>query len=147
MFDVVNEGTLFAVWGENVPGQVLAYFTPNKPVPAFKFSSSSGKTELMRKFRGEKARFYQGCTQFFKLAKDYDGNCYGLCSSIGIFFRTLPDGLLVQLQPGASEPITVPNLTAVVVLSAATISLAAGSTMMQEQFLRIGISEGWGLAL
>ena len=146
IFDVASEGTLFTEWGENVTGNVLAFFVPNKPVPAFKFAQ--GKKELIRKFRGEKARFYQGIAQFFKLAKEFKGECVLLSPSISVYLRSEVKGEIVQLKPGAIDALVpMAAFTAVVVVPAANASLLAGGSMMQEQVLRIGISEGWGLAL
>jgi len=147
VFDVVNEGTLFAVWGENVSGQVLACFKPNKPVPAFKYSAS-GKQELMRKFRGEKARFYEGCAQFFKLAKEYEGMVWLTSPSIGVYLRENGEGSMLKMVPGGEcDPVSVSNFTAVAVLPPANTSIVDGVKMMQEQVLRVGLNEGWGLAL
>ena len=145
IFDVLNEGSLFTHWGENITGQVIAFFAPNKPVPAFKYNA--GRTELIRKFQGDKGRFYHGIAQFFKLAKDFQGEVTLVTPSIQVFLRSESNGEVVQLVPGSMDLISLSGYTAVVVLSASNTSLSAGMNVMQEQLLRIGINEGAGLAL
>lgn len=149
MFDVVNEGTLFAIWAEDAPsGQVVAFFSPNKPVPPFKYTPAGSKTEIMRKFRGNKARFFQGFAQFFKLAKDYEGECLLLTTSVGVFWRNAEDAIIMKFTPGADEErVLISRASALAVLPAANDSMTAGSSLMQELFLRIGQNEGGGIAL
>ena len=148
MFDVANEGTLFQVWGENVTGNVVAFFKPNKPVPAYKYNAGpSSRVEIIRRFRGEKSRFYQGIAQFYKIAKDFQGEIVQLCPSVNVFVRSETDGEIVQLQPGGEMLSVGSGYTAVVALPASNTSVSHGTTIMQEQLLRIGINEGWGLPL
>jgi hypothetical protein len=102
----------------------------------------------MRKFRGNKSRFFQGFAQFFKLAKDYTGECILLTPSVGVYLRNAEDGLVMKLVPGADEDrVEIVRASAVAVLPAANDSMTPGSSLMQEVFLRIGINEGGGLAL
>jgi hypothetical protein len=126
----------------------MAYFKPNKPVPAYKYSAGpASRAEIMRKFRGDKARFYQGITQFCKLAKDFQGEIVWLCPSVAVYLRSQTDGEIVQLQPGNSELVLMMPFTAAVALPGSSTSVAHGTAVMQEQLLRIGVNEGWGLAL
>ena len=63
---------MFTQWSrEPVPG-ALAYFAPGKPVPDFKYRGG-GRSELIRGMRGPLVkRYYQGWSQFVKLARDWD---------------------------------------------------------------------------
>lgn len=116
-------------------------------MPAYKYNGGpSSRVEIIRRFRGEKARFYQGITQFYKLAKDFQGEVVHLCPTVSIYLRSDGNGEIVKLEPGASlMPLT--GFTAVVALPASNGSVSPGTCVMQEQLLRIGINEGWGLAL
>lgn len=50
----------------------LAYFKPRKLIPEHKFRGG-GRKELIKQIRGPMIRrYYQGWTQFFKLAKDWE---------------------------------------------------------------------------
>jgi len=135
------------VWAEGgVEEGVLAFFEPTKPVPKFKFAGA-GKTEIIRKFQGDKPRFYQGIAQFFKLAKEYGGNCLLFSPSVGVFLRD-ESGNITKFVPGEEQPMqSVIGMTAVVALAGTNTSVEAGVTMTKELFLRIGVNEGWGLAL
>jgi len=64
---------LFTHWSQTPVPDALASFTPSKPVPKFKFTQNAGRSELIRTINGPNiSRYYQGWTQFFKLAKDND---------------------------------------------------------------------------
>ncbi|CDJ33913.1 uncharacterized protein EMH_0086380 [Eimeria mitis] len=47
-FDTASQGTLFLTWSKHSVPNALMHFTPRKPVPAFKYSTNQGRTELIR---------------------------------------------------------------------------------------------------
>jgi len=72
-FDLASNGTLFTHWSQTPVPDALASFTPSKPVPKFKFTQNAGRSELIRTINGPNIpRYYQGWTQFVKLAKEND---------------------------------------------------------------------------
>eukprot|EP01125_Pyxidicula_operculata_P022677 TRINITY_DN9497_c0_g1_i1.p1 TRINITY_DN9497_c0_g1~~TRINITY_DN9497_c0_g1_i1.p1 ORF type:complete len:165 (+),score=32.23 TRINITY_DN9497_c0_g1_i1:17-511(+) len=73
-FNETSNGTLFTVWSEKPVPDALGYFKPGKPVPKFKFTTQGGRSELIRTMNGPNIkRYYQGWTQFVKMAKELEG--------------------------------------------------------------------------
>lgn len=73
-----GQGTLFLNWSETTVPSALAFFKPTKTVPKFKFKQNGGKTELMRDCGGgvKIKKFYQGITQYVKLASTFNASLY-----------------------------------------------------------------------
>ena len=75
-FSEASQGTLFLHWSETPVAGALAFFEPRKNVPAFKYKSNGGRSELIREMSGGTGerikRFYTGICQYVKLAKSFD---------------------------------------------------------------------------
>uniref|UniRef100_A0A6B2LMX1 Immune mapped protein 2 N-terminal domain-containing protein n=1 Tax=Arcella intermedia TaxID=1963864 RepID=A0A6B2LMX1_9EUKA len=75
VFDAASQGTLSVFWSQTPVEGALAYFKPNKTVPKFKYTQNAGRSELIRQICGPNIkRYYQGWTQFVRLAKDFQGD-------------------------------------------------------------------------
>ena len=53
-----NSGTLYACWSETVVEGAIAYTSPRKAVPKFKFNQRGGKNELKRGLGGPLIKNY-----------------------------------------------------------------------------------------
>merc|ERR1711935_439989 len=74
-FDVTSRGTLFMHWSHTAVPGALAFFSPRKNVPAFKFRDLGGRQEIIRDFQGPNIKtYYQGICMFMKQAREFDGN-------------------------------------------------------------------------
>ena len=66
-FSEASQGTLFLHWSETPVAGALAFFEPRKTVPAFKYKSNGGRSELIREMSGGTGerikRFYQRANQ------------------------------------------------------------------------------------
>lgn len=119
-------------------GTVVGYFKPKKAVPAFKQNT---KVEVIRGFQGAGDRFFNGFCSFLKIAKDFDSEVCLLTDSANVFVRKASDGLIVQLNNSKFEQVNG-SISAVVALPENNDTVTDGLCMMQEQFIRIGRSEG-----
>ena len=73
MFSEASQGTLFLHWSETPVAGALAFFEPRKNVPAFKYKSNGGRSELIREMSGGTGerikRFYQRANQIYWAAR------------------------------------------------------------------------------
>ena len=82
--------------------EVLAFFKPNKKVPAFKFKSYGGKQEIIRQMQaGMIKRYYIGWTHFLKLAKEWQGELVIYrTSDVELYY--LDNGKIIRMEAGKS---------------------------------------------
>ena len=68
-FSEASQGTLFLHWSETPVAGALAFFEPRKNVPAFKYKSNGGRSELIREMSGGTGerikRFYQRANRIY----------------------------------------------------------------------------------
>jgi len=95
-------------------------------VPEFKFTQNAGRSELIRTINGPNLpRYYQGWTQFFKMAKENDAEFVVLR---GEAFTQAPVALhIVNKENEVSrvpenEPITLANVASVAAVHPANLS-------------------------
>jgi hypothetical protein len=144
-FDTVSEGTLFIIWSETPVPDALAYFTPSKPVPAFKYKKDGGRSELIRGFRGStRHRFFDGFCQFFKQCRDLEGSVSLLCPIVRIFVRS-NEGVISPFPLG--ELIPLHKIHAVAAVGSADTSFDGVDRLSQDYFLGTGTKQGGSLAL
>eukprot|EP00922_Rhytidocystis_sp_ex-Travisia-forbesii_P019452 GHVS01028796.1.p1 GENE.GHVS01028796.1~~GHVS01028796.1.p1 ORF type:complete len:160 (+),score=17.47 GHVS01028796.1:72-551(+) len=72
-FDPASQGTLWLIWSKTPVVDALAYISPGKKVPAFKFTTNAGKSEIVRNIQTDHKKYYTGWCSFLKLCKTYDG--------------------------------------------------------------------------
>ena len=154
-FSDASQGTLFLHWSEAPVAGALAFFEPRKSVPAFKFKTNGGRSELLREMSGGTGerirRFYTGLCQFVKLAKSFDSTL--------VFYEhgTLPNVEIALIDGAKTEynVIRVKNNAPVESLASVTaVGVAPGaypcfdaSTFSREYFISTATREGSALAI
>jgi len=99
-FDIANEGSLFLNWSEKYVEGSLAFFAPRKQIPKFKFKQNGGKSEFLRGLRGGVGikKYFEGWTQFIKLAKDFNSNVTLFCCDDVALYYTNKDSKVMQIK-------------------------------------------------
>mmetsp|Transcript_7394 Transcript_7394/g.16370 ORF Transcript_7394/g.16370 Transcript_7394/m.16370 type:complete len:167 (+) Transcript_7394:3-503(+) len=151
-FEEASGGVLFLNWSKERVPNALAYFNPTKNVPAFKFTAHGGKSELIRECAGPKVkRFYEGVTQFVKLAREFQAS-FHLLNEDEFHLSNMP--LQVVLHRKESNAVerctlkqgyTLADVGAVAALHKAASALEV-QTMTQSMFVAAGESHGAGLS-
>jgi len=97
-WEETSNGSLFLNWSENGVNdeKSLAYFTPQKAVPKYKFKTKGGKDECTRGTNSDKKNLYQAWCNFVKLAKEYNGQVYYSCGGTALYQFT--GGKLSELK-------------------------------------------------
>ena len=133
----------------------LAFFEPRKTVPAFKYKSNGGRSELIREMSGGTGerikRFYTGLCQFVKLAKSFDAALvfyeHGTLPSVEI---ALIDGSKSDynvVRVATNAPVeSLASVTAVGVAPGASDAFAA-STFSREYFISTATKAGSALTI
>lgn len=75
MYDPTSGGVIFAQWTQfgRTEEEAIAYFSPNARVPKFKYKQNRGRQDILRGIGVDKKKFFEGITQFFKMARDMNG--------------------------------------------------------------------------
>jgi len=124
-FDLASNGTLFTHWSTTPIPDALASFTPSKPVPKFKFTQNAGRSELIRTINGPNLpRYYQGWTQFFKLAKENDSEFVilkGETSQAPVAMYIVNKDTEVS-RLAENEPVTLGNVAGVAAVHPSNLS-------------------------
>ena len=154
-FSDASQGTLFLHWSETPVAGALAFFEPRKSVPAFKYKSNGGRSELIREMSGGTGerikRFYSGICQYVKLAKSFDAAVvfyeHGTLPSVEI---ALIDGAksdynVIHIKTNAPVE-SLASVTAVGVAPGASDAFAA-STFSREYFISTASKAGSALAI
>ncbi|KJP89270.1 hypothetical protein AK88_01148 [Plasmodium fragile] len=143
-FDNASNGSLFIVWRKEKVDNALMFIRPTKTVAEFKFTSNSGKSELIRNLQSDKKLFYSGLCQFIKEAKDIKGEVTLLAHfnntfpiKVNVYF--LKGNNVVPLSVGV--PFGLEGVDAVSVLPLGSSSLQV-KTMKKDMFVSKGNSEG-----
>ncbi|SBS80150.1 conserved Plasmodium protein, unknown function [Plasmodium ovale] len=143
-FDNASNGSLFIVWKKEKVENALLFIKPTRSVPEFKFTSNSGKSELIRNLQSDKKLFYSGLCQFIKEAKDIKGELTLLphldnSFPIKVSVYSLKGNNVVQLKVG--EPFSLDGVDAMSVLPNGSSSLQV-KTMKKDMFVSRGNTEG-----
>jgi transgelin len=131
-----NSGTLTAVWANEVPGvgggasaaTVLAFVSPSKPIPAFKFTFNGGRTELARAMRGPLVRkYYEGWGAFLKLCRDVEGTLTMLpaANDVAVHFSLAKGSEVAKATIG--EPLTLQGVKAAAIGPKDSMTFDVGS--------------------
>ncbi|ANQ05954.1 Uncharacterized protein PCOAH_00002450 [Plasmodium coatneyi] len=143
-FDNASNGSLFIVWKKEKVDGALMFIKPTKAVPEFKFTSNSGKSELIRNLQSDKKLFYSGVCQFIKKAKEINGEV----TLLAHFNDTFPIKVNVYFLKGNNVvPLSVDvsfdldGVDAVSVLPHGSSSLQV-KTMKKDMFVSRGNTEG-----
>ena len=132
-------------WSETPVPEAFLYFTPKKPVPAFKYKVGGGRSELIRGFRGAtRNRFFEGVCQFYKQCRELEGAITLLTPAISIYVRSR-EGMLSQVPLGVGIPLD--KVHAVAAVSSEKTCFDGVSTISQDYFIGTGMKEGSALAL
>ncbi|CAG9484290.1 conserved Plasmodium protein, unknown function [Plasmodium vivax] len=143
-FDNASNGSLFIVWRKEKVDNALMFIRPTKAVAEFKFSSNSGKSELIRNLQSDKKLFFSGLCQFIKEARDIKG----VVTLLSHFNDTFPIKVNVYFLKGnnvvplsVGVPFDLDGVDAVSVLPQGSSSLQV-KTMKKDMFVSRGNSEG-----
>ena len=144
VYEVFNNGTLFAIWSKVQIWGAIAMFRSAVAVPAFKFTSNKGRTELKRKCGGvNKKLFYEGCCEFVKLARKNRGtfkivNCK---EADFIFLR----GNKIESLSREDFPLDTDGTTAVAVIPKNSNVFRGIKIMPKLRFANMGSQRGYSL--
>eukprot|EP00755_Sulcionema_specki_P028044 Sspe_Gene.1831::Locus_608_Transcript_1_1_Confidence_1.000_Length_1546::g.1831::m.1831 len=120
----------------------LGFAQSSKPIPAFKFTTGGGKTELMRG-ASDKVAYFRGVAAFVKAAKslsasvDCDDASGPFPSTIVVHY---PDNRVEAAKTG--EPINVTDVDAVAVVPKANTELSGVNKMEKQLFIQRGDTIG-----
>lgn len=113
-------GSLFMIWSEEPVDGAMAYFIPQKEVPAYKYQERDGKNEIIRGLAGNRKQYFSGWVQFVKTALDNKGILILLDGDkdVDIFYhdennhviRVLPNKFVDTIQFKAFAAMPRPNL-------------------------------------
>ncbi|KAI4841001.1 IMP1-like protein [Plasmodium brasilianum] len=138
IFDNASNGSLFIVWKKEKVENALLYIRPTKPVAEFKFTSNSGKSELIRNLQSDKKLFFSGLCQFFKEAKDIKG--------VITLLPHFNDSFPIKVIPlKVNDPFDLEGVDAISVLPNGSSSLQV-KTMKKDMFVCRGNAEGASLS-
>ncbi|SBT70317.1 conserved Plasmodium protein, unknown function [Plasmodium malariae] len=148
IFDNASNGSLFIVWKKEKVENALLYIRPTKPVAEFKFTSNSGKSELIRNLQSDKKLFFSGLCQFFKEAKDIKGVItllphFNDSFPIKVNFYFLKGNNVIPLK--VNDPFDLEGVDAISVLPNGSSSLQV-KTMKKDMFVCRGNAEGASLS-
>ncbi|GBG25701.1 Hypothetical Protein FCC1311_019202 [Hondaea fermentalgiana] len=147
-FDTVSEGTLFLNWSETHVSGAVAFFRPGKPVAKFKYKQNGGKSELIRNLRGGTGkgmkRYYQGWTQFVKLARDNQSELviWNKQNEVGVYFLDKDNAVRVL---ESNRPIDTQLIHAIAVMAPGNSTFSGVNTMTRDYFAGTGNREGAAL--
>ena len=154
-----NSGTLYACWSETVVEGAIAYTSPRKAVPKFKFNQRGGKNELKRGLGGPLIKnYYQGWAEFVKnYVKAFDGSLI-LYPPLAAAEASSPGALDVGLfllqadqrvkKIAANELVeTVDGVQAVAATNFNASVFPDGITVATPLFLEKGNAQGASIAL
>merc|ERR1712038_518672 len=99
-----SNGSMFLNWSQKDVTGAVAYFKPTKSVPAFKFKTKGGKSELTRETDSNRKNYFTGWVNYVKLAKEYKSTLMyktsdvALWSLVGSKPSQLPRGVLADIS-------------------------------------------------
>lgn len=99
-----SNGSMFLNWSQKDVTGAVGYFKPTKSVPAFKFKTKGGKSELTRETDSNRKNYFTGWVNYVKLAKEYKSTLMyktsdvALWSLVGSKPSQLPRGVLADIS-------------------------------------------------
>jgi len=151
-WEPAGEGSMILTWSEMHVANAMAFFRPHssKPVPKFKFKQNGGRTELIRNLRGGTGskgmqRYYEGWTQFFKLAREFKSDLVvwdSKDSPISVFFL---DSTNTIFEFPKNKFCNSSSLQAIAVVSASNTKFTGVNKMSKDYFTGTGNREGAAL--
>lgn len=151
-----QQGTLYAWWSETPIEGAIAFMSPRKSVPKFKYNARGGKNELVRGMRGPLVKnYYRGWCDFLKnYVKAYDGSVI-LFPPPGAFpagsldvgiFCNMEDQSVKKLQ--ANEEVATLQGVRAICSADPSLSMFNGiSSMTTPMFLDKGSNAGHSMSL
>lgn len=146
-YEEASNGSLFINWKAEGPGpeKSLAYFLPGKTVPKFKYTKAGGKEELTRSTDSVKKNFFQGWTNFVKMAREFQGQFVLLGSPVSLYFNC--DGKIVKVEPNKMYDFKSVSVQAVACFAATNETFEGAMTMDKGMFIAKAQEVGAGLPL
>jgi len=110
-----DQGTLVMHWSESRVSGAIAVFHPRKPVPPHKFTTNSGRVELMRKANlgVHKKRYLEGLCNFVKSAKQMDAALMITTTMVRVALHQRGD-VITQVRSGALTEVSLADGVAAV---------------------------------
>lgn len=146
-FDPASKGTLFLVWSKKEVPEALAFFSPKKPVPGYKYSTQGGKMELIRDIQTDHKRYHSGWCSFLKTCKQYDGE-------VTVLSHTGPKDIMIVLNNSknavnpmeVNKPVTLDDIVGVACVPKDALEFNC-QTMTSSLFLEKANEKGYGQML
>ena len=138
IFSTVNDGSMFLQFSHSKVEEAIAYFKPNRVVPAFKYRQNHGKVELIRKLQSNKQLYYEGYADFLKAAKEFDSDLYVIQNTARVY-RQLDGSKVTEVPLGTFVDLRVNN---VAVIPPNNTSFDGVKNIHPDQFISTGNKHG-----
>jgi len=141
VFNPASHGQMNLVWSETKVTDALAFGSPRKKVPKFKFQG--GGTTVLQKVESDNAKYFNGWGQFLKQCQAYDCSIidFGITEPIPIaIWLHLPGGAVKKV--GANDAFTLEGIDAIAVIPANNRDFEV-ATMESRLFVQKGQLAGW----
>jgi len=140
-----SNGSMFLNWSHTKVDGSVAYFKPTKSVPAFKFKTKGGKSELTRGTDNSAKNLYTGWVNYCKLCKEYKGTFVLKATDTAIW--TLTGSKPFRIPQGEPVDLTTVETVAAVPGKASDSVFGGLKTISKGTFINKAQEKGAALTL